>query len=312
MRNYLDPVYLAITEEAWHDRIYSDIFASLNEIIEAIENIEDNTDTRYQLVKFKMTEALFAQIYSNNPFKNEPKIQGFYTRLFNDKILPELLHRRAEWCPNACVLSDRDSPDFKFKNHLLPNEVLTEWHNLLEQCLSCDSNDSLLYLLSPKSHQTSLESESDLLKRTHHVVQLLDITRFFSEEVISETRLRAAIEILYQQRILNDNWNSGLEAQDYVFDDFFFQTIERERLIDENEAYKERFVCSMTQVVYDIDIDIRKHKYGKIAIKGKKYTQYSADIFKMGRGTSDRRCSRIFYCKVKSVIHFYEYVPDFH
>jgi len=312
MRNYLDPVYLAITEEAWHQRKYSDIFASLNSILEDLEKIENKTDTRYQLVKFKMTEALFAQIYSNNPFKNDPKIQGFYTRLFNDKILPDLVQRRAQWCPNACVLSHREGPHFKFQNDLLPNEVLTEWHNLLRNCFSCDSNDLLLYLLTPKCHETSLESESDFIKITHHVVQLLDITRFLSKDVITETRLRAAIEILYQQRIINENWNLELEAQDYVFDDFFFKTIERERLVDEDDTYKERFVCSLTQVVYDIDIDIRKHKYGKIAIKGQKYTQYSADVFKMGRGTDDRRCSRIFYCKVKSVIHFYEYVPDFH
>ncbi|EDN68785.1 hypothetical protein BGP_3976 [Beggiatoa sp. PS] len=269
MRNYLDPVYLAITEEAWHDRIYSDIFVSLNTILEYLENIEGNTDTRYQLVKFKMTEALFAQIYSNNPFKNEPKIQAFYTRLFNDKILPELLQRRSEWCPNSGVISHQDIPCFQFKNHFVPDKVLTEWNNLLEHCLSCDSNDLLLYLLSPECHQTNIETESEFIKITHHIVQLLDITRFLSEDVISETRLRTAIEILYQQRIINDNWDSELKHQYYVFDDFFWQTIEREQLVDEDDEYKERFIGSMTQVVYDIDIDIRKHKYGKIAINGK-------------------------------------------
>jgi len=140
MRNYLDLVYLAVTEEAWHNRIYSDIFASLNTILEYLANIEEKTDTRYQLVKFKMTEELFVQIYSNNPFKNEPKIQAFYTRLFNDKILPELLQRRAEWCPNTCVICHQDIPYFQLKNHLIPNEVLMVWNNLLGYCLSCDSN----------------------------------------------------------------------------------------------------------------------------------------------------------------------------
>jgi DNA-binding transcriptional regulator WhiA len=79
-------------------------------------------------------------------------------------------------------------------------------------------------------------------------------------------------------------------------------------VVDEDDEYKERFISSLAQVVYDIDVNIRKHKYGKI----KKYTKYSVDIFQMGRGTNDKRCSRIFYYKEKSVIHFYEYNPDFH
>jgi hypothetical protein len=115
MRNYLDPVYLAITEEAWQKWVYSNIFESLNAILDYIKEAEINTNTRYQLVKFKMSEGLFAQIYSNNPFKNEPQIQAFYTRLFND-ILSEFT-KRAEWCPSpSCPPFQKNIPDFKFEN----------------------------------------------------------------------------------------------------------------------------------------------------------------------------------------------------
>jgi hypothetical protein len=316
MRNYLDPLYLAITEEAWNARIYADIFASLNDILEYIDKVEESTNTRYQLVKFNMNYGLCEQIYSNNPFKNDPKIQAFYTRLFNDKILPELLQKRAQWCPSSCTLSHRDIPSFSFKNRFVPDEVMTEWNNLFTGCLSCDSTEFPLCLLSPTRHQTVIDSDSEFISQnflmTHEAVQLFKIPRFLSENIISEASLRKAIEILYHQRTINDNWDSERQSQTYVFQDVFFSHIEREHLVDEDDEYKERFVSSLAQVVYDIDVDIRKHKYGKIAIEGKKYDKYSADIFKMGRGTDDRRCSRIFYCKVKSVIHFYEYNPDFH
>jgi len=58
MRNYLDPVHLAITEEAWHGRVYAEIFDSLNAILTAIEEVEKSTDTRYNLVKFKLSQEL--------------------------------------------------------------------------------------------------------------------------------------------------------------------------------------------------------------------------------------------------------------
>lgn len=315
MRNYIDPVYLAITEEAWNARVYSEIFISLNAILDRIEDVEKSTNTLYQLVKFKMSEGLFGQIYSNNPFKNDPKIQAFYTRLFNEKILPDLVLRRAELCPGSCVLSHQEILSLNFKNHWVPEDVMTEWNNLFSHCLSCNSNDLDLCLLSPTLYQT-VESESKLISKhlliTHDAVQLFKIPNFLSKHIISEASLRKAIEILYNQRIINDRWESARQAQVYVFDDCFWKTIEQEELVEKNDEYKERFVSSMAQIVYDLDIDIRKHKYGKITIHGHKYTKYSADIFQMGRGTDDRRCSRLFYCKVKSVIHFYEYNPDFH
>jgi len=257
MRNYLDPVYLAITEEAWHDRVYSDIFESLKAILDYIEDVEKSTNTRYQLVKFKMSEDLFAQIYSNNPFKNEPQIQAFYTRLFND-VLSDF-SKRAEWCPSSsCPPFHQDIFCFKFENDYIPNEVLTEWNKLLSNCLSCKSDDLLLYLLTPKCHQTNIEGEADFIKITSHVVQLFDIPSFVSENIISEASLKTAIEILYQQRINSYDWDSTRQSQDYVFDNFFLETIKNKRLVAEGDEYKERFVSSLAQVVYDIDVHIRK------------------------------------------------------
>ncbi len=51
MRNYLDPVYLAVTEEAWRDRIYSDIFGSLNTILAYLEDIEKKDAPEFSTVK---------------------------------------------------------------------------------------------------------------------------------------------------------------------------------------------------------------------------------------------------------------------
>ncbi len=206
---------------------------SLNNLLDRIEEVEKNTDSLYQLVKFKATEGLFAEIYKNNPFKNEPKVGEFYAKLFNDKILPKLF-RRFEYCPTHCTLLTKNLQNCTFSNILVPDDVIFEWNYLIGQCLACDSNK--LLCLSPNSQPTQIVENGK------------DVT-------------------------------------------------------------SDRFLIPRHP---DSIFDVEKHKYGKISIEGKKYTKYSADVFKMGRGTLDNRCSRIFYCKVKDKIHFYEFDPDFH
>jgi len=125
MRKYLDPVYLAVTEDAWRSRTYLDIFMSLNALLDRIEEVEKNTDSLYQLVKFKATEGLFAEIYNNNPFKNEPKVGEFYAKLFNDKILPKLF-RRFEFCPANCTIPTKNIQNCSFGNLLVPDDVILE------------------------------------------------------------------------------------------------------------------------------------------------------------------------------------------
>ncbi|HAH56498.1 MAG TPA: hypothetical protein DCM02_14750 [Flavobacterium sp.] len=318
MRKYLDPVYLAVTEEAWQSRVYYEIFESLNSVLKHIEDIERDTDNLYKLVRFKFSYELLAQIYNNNPFKNQPEVQEHYTRFFKDKIIPELL-RRFDFCPDLCTPLIEDSQCCKFSNNLLPKDVLNEWNLLLEQCFSCDND--LLYLLSPASSKTVIVEPDNILITqkilvAKNVEQLFDVTDFLSKNIFDEShrenRIKQAILICYSQSVLQDGWSSNLTPQDYEFNDFFWQTLERAKLSKENSSYQERFVRSMTQIVYDLDIDIRKHKYGKITIGSKKYTKYSADVFKMGQGSIDTRCSRIFYCKIEKKVHFYEFDPDYH
>ena len=160
-----------------------------------------------------------------------------------------------------------------------------------------------------------MESEFDCVKMTLNLFQLIEISSFISKSFINkpccrDTRMKQAIQILYQQHILSDGWDMQRKPQKFVFEPFFWKTIEREQLVNENDEYKKRFITSLAQVVYDMDINIRKHKYGKITNSGNKYSQYSADIFR--KGHDSKKCSRIFYCKVKSIIHFHEYNPDVH
>jgi hypothetical protein len=321
MRKYLDPVYLALSEEAWNTRIYAEIFDSLNTLLTRIEEVEKSTGTLYQLVKFRLTEAFFALVYSNNPFKNEPEIQEFYTKLFKDKILPELL-RRTEWCPNLCVLLMENTQSCQFTNSLVPEDVLTEWNTLMGQCLSCDAQE-LLCLMSPLSYPTEIittetSSIHHKLWVTNDVEMLFDLADFVSAKMLTdayrEDCLKHAITIFYHQSVIQGGWTPNLNPQNYEFDEHFWQTIYRSDLLKEDREYRERFINSMTQIVYNLDVGIRKHDYQgeKITVDGKKYKKSSADVFKMGRGTDDRRCSRIFYCKIKEKIHFYEFDPDRH
>jgi len=328
MRKYIDPVYLAVSEEAWRSRIYSEIFDSLTTILERIEDVEKSTDTLYKLVKFKASEGLFSKIYSNNPFNNNPEVQDFYIKLFKDRIIPEL-YRRFEWCPSFCIPSNQSSQidqniqSCNFSNTLVPEDVLLEWNHLVEQCLYCNNSNELLCLISPFSNQTKLENENSFLAEklrvTFDVDELFDVSDFLDESILSKSNLREnclkkAIEIYYNQCVMRGEWTSNLQPQDHAFDDFFWKSIEQAKLVDESHDYKERFVSSMAQVVYDLDIDIRKHKYksDKILVARKKYAKYSADVFKMGQGTIDSRCSRIFYCKVSQQLYFYEFEPDRH
>jgi hypothetical protein len=322
MRKYLDPVYLALSEEAWNTRIYAEIFDSLNTLLTRIEEVEKSTGTLYQLVKFRLTEAFFALVYSNNPFKNEPEIQEFYTKLFKDKILPELL-RRTEWCPSFCTLLMENTQGCQFTNSLVPEDVLTEWNTLIGQCLSCDAQE-LLCLMSPLSYPTEIittetSSINNKLCVTNDVEMLFDLADFVSAKMLTDANreecLKHAITIFYHhQSVIQGGWTPNLNPQNYEFDEHFWQTIDRSDLLKEDREYRERFINSMTQIVYNLDLGIRKHDYQgeKITVDGKKYKKSSADVFQMGRGTKDRRCSRIFYCKIKDKIHFYEFEPDHH
>ena len=55
MKNYLDPVYLVVNEDTWKTRVYAEIFESLVEIIDDIEEVEKDSNSLYKLVKFKFS-----------------------------------------------------------------------------------------------------------------------------------------------------------------------------------------------------------------------------------------------------------------
>lgn len=321
MRKYLDPVYLAVSEEAWQSRRYFEIFQSLNLLLKDIEDVERDTDNLYQLVRFKFSEGLLAEIYNNNPFKNQPEVEEYYTKFFKDKIIPELF-RRFDFCPGSCNPLTEDGLFCKFANELVSEDVINEWNLLLEKCFACNDTD-LLYLVSPVASQTVMVEPGDIaiiekIFVVKDAKQLFDVTDFLCQNIVDEShrenRIKQAIGICYSQSVLQDGWQSNLMPQDYEFNEKFWQTLEKAKLSNENRSYQERFIRSMTQIVYDLDIDIRKHKYqgDKITIGSRKYTKYSADVFKMGQSSIDKRCSRIFYCKVNQKLHLYEFEPDRH
>lgn len=315
MRKYLDPVYLAVSEDVWMSRIYAEIFDSLNESLNYIEEVEKSSDALYKLVIFKFSQNLFGEIYNHNPFKNEPKVQGFYLNTFN-RVLSELA-RRFDWCPGNCKTDgDTGSQAFFCESSYVPNKVILAWMMLINQCAICSQIEPLLFL-SPTSFETNIEVNSNtfdnlLFIQATSVYQLFSVDSFLKKETINENSLRKAIDILYSQAVLAGRMDTDKQPQDYAFHANFWRTIENAKLTEEDTQYKQRFIDSLTQVVYAIDIDIRLHKYGKISINRKKYDKYSADVFQMGRGTNDRRCSRIFFCKINNQICFYEFDPDFH
>lgn len=322
MRKYIDPIYLAIVPQEWQNRSYLEIFNSINVILTRIEDVERSIERSNQLVKFRNSEELFATVYSHNPFINDPKVEEFYSRLFQDRILPEL-SRRFEYCPSQCKPPEQNVAKFTVQNPWIPEGVLREWQHLLDLCLSCDPQEQLALIAPIAGYTRLLENESDItsdrLLVIHNADRLFDVADFLSTDILAssslrESSFRMAIEVYYNQQVLCGDWSAGRQPQDYVFNDLFWASIDRAQLAEEDRDYKQKFVSAMAQVVYDLDIDIRKHKYKgeTILIQNKKYPKYSADVFKMGRGSSDRRCSRIFYSKAQDILHFCELDPDRH
>ena len=324
MRKYIDPIYLAIAPQEWQNRAYLEIFDSINRILTRIEEVERSIERSNKLVKFRNSEDMLATVYSHNPFINDPKVEEFYSRLFQDRILPELA-RRFEYCPSLCKLTEQNVASCKVENSWVPEAVLREWKNLLDLCLSCDSQEQLALIAPIAGHTRLLDNEGDItsdrLLLIDNADRLFDIADFLSPDILAssslrEPSLRMAIEIYYNQQVLCGDWSAGLQPQGYVFEEKFWARIDRARLAEEDRDYKERFVSAMTQVVYDLNQGrgIRKHKYEgeTITLQNQKYPKYSADVFQMGRGSSDRRCSRIFYSKVQDNLHFWEFDPDRH
>jgi hypothetical protein len=319
MKNYLDPVYLVVNEDTWKTRVYAEIFASLVEIIDYIEEVEKDSNSLYKLVKFKFSYELFSKIYHYNPFKNEPSVENFYVNLFNDLL--SKLTRRIDWCPINCEIKDSVISAFSCTNSHVPDEVLSAWESLINQCVSCSNydQDSLLRIISPLPYQTKITLVSEQLinidlKQIATVYELFDISQLLQKETINDKVMRKVINICYHQAVLTGRMNPNLTQQEYIFDSNFWRTIDSAEITEEDTEYKLKFIDSLTQVVYAQDIDIRLHTHQavKITIDKKKYTKKSADVFQMGRGTIDRRCSRIFFCKINNQICFYEFDPDFH
>ncbi len=314
MKNYLDPAYLVVNDTTWVSRIYTYIFTCLNNDINYIEEVERKSGTLYKIIRFKFSEALLSEVYNHNPFKNEPTVEKFYLNVFS-KVLSDL-SRRFDWCPTNCEVRNNVALIFSCESDYIPAKVALECAKLISQCALCNNKDSFAFL-SPINYETEVKMNTDSLSnleilKTTYVYQLFDISHFLDKDIISENSIRVAVDICYRQSVIAGRMPSNLHPQEYIFDNNFFRTLETTKLTLEDNDYKQKFIDSLTQIIYANDIDIRLHKYGKIIINKKKYDKYSADVFQMGRGTNDRRCSRIFFCKINNQICLYEYDPDFH
>lgn len=314
MKIYLDPTYLAVNDTTWISRLYTHIFTCLNDNISYIEEVERKSDTLYKLIRFKFSEALLSEIYNHNPFKNDPTVEKFYLNVFS-KVLSDL-SRRFDWCPNNCEVSNNIALVFSCESGYIPEKVVLEFAKLINQCASCNYQDSFAFL-SPINYETQIQISTDSLSnfqilQTTSVYQLFEVSTFLDNDIISENSIRIAIDICYRQSVSAGRMASEQHPQEYIFDNNFLRTLETTKLTQEDNNYKRKFIDSLTQIIYANDIDIRLHKYGKILINKKKYDKYSADVFQMGRGTNDRRCSRVFFCKINNQICLYEYDPDFH
>lgn len=314
MKNYLDPAYLVVNDATWVSRIYTYIFTSLNNDISYIEEVERKSGTLYKIIRFKFSEALLSEVYNHNPFKNEPTVEKFYLNVFS-KVLSDL-SRRFDWCPTNCEVCNNIALIFSCESDYIPEKVALECAKLMSQCASCNYKDSFAFL-SPINYETKIKINTDSVNNfeiltTTSVYQLFEVSTFLDKDIISENSIKIAIDICYHQSVITGRMASDLHPQEFIFDNKFLRTLETTKLTIEDNDYKQKFIDSLTQIIYANDIDIRLHKYGKIIINKKKYDKYSADVFQMGRGTNDRRCSRIFFCKINNQICLYEYDPDFH
>ena len=322
MRYYLDPVFLSIEDEAWHEHKYEEIFLSLKGYLDRFDEIEEKQNKRFKLFKFRFNYNQYSEMFQCNPFRNSPEIYSGYAGIFQREILPNFMNRRAIFCPDddeqcACerLIDPDEVPDVE--NSLVPDSSMESWNDLLLECALCGRTD--------EKHLFTLENSSSLKENNEYFSKILKTVDDFNRYIVlsdlfpdlshsdRETQLRSAVEICYDQKKAHQSWKDR-NCQEYVLTSQFWRSIETGKVEEESEEFKARFIDSMTQVIYDRDDNIRIHDYKKnmmITAGNKKFKRWSADVYKMGE-SGDKRCSRIFYYKEKGTVYFHEYNPDVH
>jgi len=322
MRFYLDPVFLSVKDDAWEDYKYAEIFSSFKKFLDKFNEMESGLYAKYNLFKIRINEELLSSIYQFNPFRDVPKIFSDYPRRFKNEILPELYNRiilcplEDEECKKQRTIPMDIPPEIS--NDLIPDEAIESFGKLLILCANC-GNISPRVIFTPGKFCTIDKHDGffdEIIFNENEMEKLIDFEAIFPDmsSPYREEILEASIKVCYRKKIIERIWEER-KRKNFTFSDPFWRSLERNNIERETGRFKERFIDCLTQVIYNRDDNVRIHNHGRnnqIVIRRRRYTRWSADIYKMGEGMQDNRCSRIFYYKKGNSTVFHEYDPDFH
>ncbi len=128
---YLDPIFLAIKDSITFKHYKYSIFPILNNFVDEIETIEEETGER--VVLFNICRNLIYTSMQFNPFQFD--INKSSKRFFERFLLQFLYKHYNPSCEDKDLRTK--SNNIKYENNFVPEVIMGFWNTYLNQCFMC-------------------------------------------------------------------------------------------------------------------------------------------------------------------------------
>jgi hypothetical protein len=322
LHKYLDPHLVMYSRAQWEDTSEFARIVSLNRLMVQIDNYETEMGGPRFFFKFQTSSDLLGKVWEYQPFRNEPNTRSFYRKMFTLRIWPALVRRFVE-CPAAeCEDSGEESGTPEPTD--IGDELDGIFQELLQVCASCNQRNRVLFYHKGRS---SVRNPSPFFERAididvkedetiglHAAVSCLEIWPEINETFSRQRRLMAALRCLKHELAERDAEWDRQELGKSIITQNFWNTLRRADLGNNIDRYRRRILECLLQIITGRDVDIEEHDMAPQVIEWNStpHSKWNAYVFKMGIGTGDRRCSRIYYSKITGGILLNEYCEDAH
>lgn len=318
MRNYINPSVYAYTDSEWREFEFVDRMLGLVEFLDRCLDVEKPHDKQYDLIRFRASDDLLAEIHLMNPFITDGAAAPHYQQQYRSAILPGLM-RRLRYCPDdGCqgyAINSRAGVVVEFPPPTrLSNTFIAE----CALCSICAHPDPTCLITheDADAFQSQGSFFDHVVDVSTEALGLIDPLGAFpwqadeNEEALFGLAIRANYERL---KIIDPTWAQQAPLN-VVIAPSFWRTLRSSNFGDLELHYKRRIIYSLTQILYARSIDINDHRMGGqvVSYENSNLRKWNAYVFQMGAGPQDRRCSRIYYAKRQGVIILSEYEPDAH
>ena len=316
MRGYLDPRLYLYSEQEWKSQSFIPRLDALIKLIQDIEELEaDGGIPADQGMRFMSCDRLTDQLFTSNPFKNDPT-RPFYFQQFSSTILPYILRKSRSCATEAClpigaiqvVATPTDPSDQRD----------TAFATQLDQCVSCSRGDQKTLIRFTADE--CLTNASSIFERVVSLPTEGALSGYDAANLLPLTDGEGASDLLNfavsayaaTESAGNPTWSKKLTK--LVPTDSFWRSLSRADFRGCEETYRRRICRTLSQIALGIDLDIHAHGMTNktFLYLGRKIGMWNAYVFQMGCTDQDRRCSRIYYGYSHGTVVLHEYEPDAH